>query len=115
MAVGAGLGLGAALGVRIMRRECLARISGGRDRRLLHVDMVAVDVGRRQYQRRARGDRRDDIGFNSPMSAELEHVFARHLWIVGGIVPRLAALVVMPWGLLVRLDRQVAAAAARRP
>ena len=46
MAVGAGLGLGAPLGMRVMRREGLARIARRRDRRLLHIDAFAVDVGR---------------------------------------------------------------------
>src|SRR5712692_5353864 len=42
MTVGAGLGLGAALGVWIMRRKRLARVPGRRYRRLLVVDMLAV-------------------------------------------------------------------------
>jgi len=46
VAVGAGLGLGAPLGVRVMRRKGLARIARSRDRRLLHIDVLAVDVGR---------------------------------------------------------------------
>jgi hypothetical protein len=46
VAIGAGLGLGAPLGMRVVGREGLARKSGGRNRRLLHVDVFAVDVGR---------------------------------------------------------------------
>ena len=115
VAVGAGLGLGAPLGVGIMRRESLARIAGGRNRRLLHIDVVAVDVGRRKHQCRARGDRRNDIAFDRAVQPELEHVLARDLRVVGRKVAGLAALVMMPRGLLVCFDRQMAAAAARRP
>ena len=55
------------------------------------------------------------LPFDRAVPAELEHVVARDLRVVGRVVARLAALVVMALGLPVRLDRQVAAAAARRP
>ena len=46
------------------------------------------------------------------VAAELEHVVARDLRVVGREVARLLAFVVVALGLPVRLDRQVAAAAA---
>jgi hypothetical protein len=50
--VGAGLGLGGPHRVREVGREGLAGEAGGGDRRLLHIDALAVDVGRRQHQGR---------------------------------------------------------------
>ena len=113
--VGARLGLGAPLGVWVMRREGLARIARRRDRRLLHVDVLAVDVGRRQYESRARRDRRDYVVLDRAVAAELEHVLARHLRIVGREVTSCLAFVMVALGVLVRLDRQMTAAAARCP
>src|SRR6201999_1803906 len=49
------------------------------------------------------------------VAAELEHVLARDLRGVGREVARLLALIMVRAGAEVRLDRQVAAAAARRP
>ena len=115
VAVGAGLGLGAPHGVREMRREGLARKARGRDRRLLDVDPLAVDVGRGQDQRRGRADRGDDVALAGLVAAELEHVVARDLRVVGREVARLLAFIMVGGGAPVRLDRQVAAAAARRP
>ena len=115
VAVGAGLRLGPADGVREVRREGLAREAGGGDRRLLDVDPLAIDVGRGQDERRGRADRRDDIVLGRLVTAELEHVVARDLRIVGREVARLLALIMVDRGAVVRLDRQVAAGAARRP
>ena len=115
MAVVAVLGFGLALGVRVVRRECLRRIAGGRDRRLLDVDVFAIDVGRRQHQRRGRTHRRDLVILDLAVHAEEEHVVARDLRVVGGEVAGEAAFVFVPLGLPVRLDRQMAAAATRRP
>ena len=115
MAVGAGLGLGAPHRVREMRREGLGREARGGDRRLLDVDPLAVDVGRGQDQRRGRADRRDDVALGGLVAAELEHLVARDLRIVGREVAGLAAVIMVDRGAEVRLDRQVAAGAARRP
>src|SRR3546814_551597 len=49
------------------------------------------------------------------VAAELEHLVARDLRIIGREVARLLALEMMRLGLPVRLDWQMAAAAARRP
>ena len=89
------LGLGRPHRVREMRREGLAREAGGADRRLLDVDPLAVDVGRGQDQRRGRADRRDDVALGRLVAAELEHVVARDLRIVGREVARLLALIMV--------------------
>ena len=52
VAIGAGLGLGLAHGVREVRREGLAGEADRADRRLLHIDAFAVDIGGREHQRR---------------------------------------------------------------
>src|SRR3546814_4219246 len=49
------------------------------------------------------------------VAAELEHLVARDLRIIGREVARPLALEMMRLGLPVRLDRQMAAAATRRP
>src|SRR3546814_1263919 len=54
-------------------------------------------------------------GLGQLVPAELEHFVARHLRIIGREVARLLALEMVHLGLPVRLDRQVAAPAARRP
>ena len=115
MTVGAGLGLCLADRVREMRGEGLAREADRRDRRLLHIDPLAVDVGRGQDQGRGRAGRRDHPAARGSVAAKLEHVVTRHLRIVGGIVAGRAALGAMAGRLPVGLDRQVAAAAGRRP
>ena len=115
MAVAAGLGLGLPHRVREVRRERLAREARRRDRRLLHIDALAVDVGRRQDQRRGRAHRRDDVALGGLVPAELEHLVARHLRIIGREIARRVAVVFVPRRLPVRLDRQVAAAARGRP
>ncbi len=115
MAVGAGLGFGLAHGVGEVRCEGLARITRRRDRWLLDVDALAVDVRGRQDQRGARTDRRDLVALGGLVLAELEHLVARDLRVVGGEIACRFALVVVHFGLPVRLDRQMAAATARRP
>ena len=115
VAVGAGLGFGLALGVRVVRREGLAGEAAGGDRCLLHVDALAVGVGGRQHQGRARAHGRDLAARDGAGAAQREHVVAHHLRVVGGVVAGLAALVVKALGLPVRLDRQVAARAAGGP
>ena len=115
VAVGAALGLGLPLGVRVVRREGLRGEAARGDRRLLDVDALAVDVGRGEHQRRRGAHRRDPAALHRAVPAELEHVVARDLRVVGREVARLAALVVVALGLPVGLDRQVAAAAARGP
>ena len=78
-----------------MRREGLAREARGRDRRLLDVDPLAVDVGRGQDQRRGRADRGDDVALGGLVPAELEHLVARDLRIVGREVARLLAVIMV--------------------
>jgi len=51
VAIRTGLGLGLAHSVREMRGKGLARKADRGDRRLLHIDPFAVDVGRGQHQR----------------------------------------------------------------
>src|SRR3546814_6655340 len=53
-------------------------------------------------------------GLGQLVAAELEHLVARDLRIIGREVARLLALEMMRLGLPVRLDRQMAAAATRR-
>ena len=115
VAVAAGLGFGSPLGVRIMRRERLRREPGRGDRRLLNIDALAIDVGRRKHQRRARAYGRDLAPLDRPVVTELEHIVARDLRIIGGVIARLASFVVQAIGPGVRLDRQVTAGARRRP
>src|SRR3546814_6048378 len=87
------LGLRPAHRMREMRREGLARIARRRDRRLLDIDALAVDVRRRQHQRRGRTHRGDDPahlavragfdGLGQLVPAELEHLVARDLRVIG--------------------------------
>ena len=95
VAIAAGLGFGQPHRVREMRRERLARISTRRDRRLLHVDPFAVDVGRRQHQRAGRADRGDLISLCGLVAAELEHLIARHLRVVGREIARFLSAVMV--------------------
>ena len=115
VAIAARLGLFLALGVRVMRRERLRGKAAGRDRRLLNINFFAVGVDRRQHQRRTGAHRRNLATLDRTGNAQLEHVVARHLRIVGRIVARLAALVVQLFGFPVGLDRQVAAGATGGP
>ena len=115
VAVGAGLRFGPALRVRVVRGERLRRVAGRRDRRLLDVDALAVHVLRGQHQRRRRADRRDLVVLDHAVLAEEIHVVARDLRVVRRVVAREAAFVTMALGTPVRLDRQVAAAAAGGP
>ena len=115
MAVAATLGLGLALGVRIVRIHGLRAVARRRDRRLLHIDPLAVGVLRRQHQRRGRAHRRDLPALGRSAQPEHEDVLARHLRVVGGVVAGLAALIAVPCGLRVGLDRHMAAAATRGP
>src|SRR5690606_27035884 len=102
-------------GVREVWREGLAREADRADRRLLHVDPLTVEVGRAQHQRRGRAHRRYLVALGGHVLAELEHVVARDLRVVGREVARGLAFVAVDFALPVGLDRQVAAAAARRP
>ena len=113
--VAAGFRLGLALGVRIVRVECLRAVTACGDRRLLHVDALATRVRRRQHQCRGRTHRRDLAAGRRLAAAEQEHLVARDLRVVRRVIARLAAFVVMPLGLGVCFDRQMAARAARRP
>ena len=115
MAVGAGLGLGQPHRMREMRRERLARIARGRNRWLLHIDPLAVDIGRGQHQRAGRTDRRDLVALGGLVAAELEHLVARDLRIVGREIARFLGPVMVRLGFPVRLDRQMAPAAAGGP
>src|SRR3546814_15723006 len=82
--------------MREMRREGLARETRRRDRRLLHIDALAVDIGRRQHQRRSRADGGDDAahlaaraglaGLGELVPAELEPHLARDLRLIGRAV-----------------------------
>ena len=115
VAVGALLGLGLAHRVREVRRERLGREAGCRNRRLLHIYALAVDIGRGQDQRRGRADRGDDIALAGLVAADLEHLVTRDLRVVGRIVARLVFLVFVDLGLPVGLDRQMTATARGRP
>ena len=115
MTVAAGLGLCASDRVREMRGKSLAGEADCRDRRLLHIDPLAVDIGRGQDQRRGRPGRGDHPAARGPVAAQLEHVVACDLRVVGGIVAGRAALRAVTRGLPVGLDRQVAATTGRRP
>ena len=115
VAIGAGLRLGQAHGVREVRREGLRREADGADRGLLHIDAFAVDVGRGQDQRAGGTDRCGLVALGRLVNAELEHLVARNLRVVGREIARLAAFIAVRFGLPVRFDRKVASAAARRP
>ena len=115
MTIGAGLGLGLALGVREMGREGLGAETAGRDRRLLDINELAVDVARGQDERRGGAHRGDTPALDRTMFPELIHVVACHLRVVGRVVARLVVVVMLAPGLPVGLDRQMTAAAARRP
>ena len=115
VAIRAGLGLGAPFRVRVVRRHRLRAVAGCRDRRLLGVDPLAVDVLRAQHQRRGGAHRRDLVVLDRAVDAEHVDVVARDLRVVGRVVAREAALVAVALGAPVRLDRKVAAAAARGP
>ena len=115
MTVGAGLGFRLAHGVGEMRREGLAAEPARRDRRLLDVDAFAVDVGGREDQRRGRPDRRDHVALDGAVPAQLEHLIPHHLRVVGGVVAGLAAFIMVPFRLPVRLYRQVATGATGGP
>ena len=115
VAVLAVLGLGLAHSVGEMRVEGLRTVATGRDRRLLDVDLLAVGVGRGQYQRRRRAHRCDLAALGRLAASDQEHLVAGNLRVVGGPVARVAALVVLALGLVVGLDRQVAAGTAGGP
>src|SRR5207244_13356732 len=91
VAVAAGLGFGSPLGVRIMRRERLRREPGRGDRRLLDIDALAIDVGRRKHQRRARAYGRDLAPLDRPVVTDLEHIVARDVRMLAGVTARLSS------------------------
>ena len=109
VAVAAGFGFGLALGVWVVRGKGLAGKAAGRRGRLLDVDLFAVGIGRRQHQRRRRTHRCDLAALDRAVAAQMEHVIACDLRVVGGEVAARAAFVVVRVGLFVGLDRQVAA------
>ena len=93
MAVVAAFGLGLALGVRVVRVHRLRAVARGRDRRLLHVDPLAVGVGGGEHQRGRGTHRRDLAALGRAAQAEHEDLVARHLRVVAGPVAESAALV----------------------
>src|SRR4051812_2356043 len=103
MAIRAHLRLIRSHGMRKMRRESLRRKAGGADRRLLDVNPFPVDVGRAQDQSGSGSHRCYDITLGGLVAAELEHVVAGDLRIVGGEIAGLDAVIFMAPGLPVRL------------
>src|SRR4028118_2073140 len=93
--------------MRKMRCESLRRKAGRADRRLLDVNALPVDVGGAQDERRTRPDGCYDITFGRLVAAELEHVVASDLGIVGREIAGLGAFILVAPGLPVRLDRQM--------
>src|SRR5690606_31798849 len=98
-----------------MRRKSLTGKTDRRDGRLLHIDALAVDVGRGQYQRGAGADRRNHIALGRLVFAKLDQLVTAILRVVGRKVPRCSAVIFMTFRLPVRLDRQVTTAATGGP
>ena len=115
MTIGTGLGLGLACGMRKVRRESLRAVTAARDRGLLDINTFAVRIGRGQYQCRRGAHRGYAFTFDLAALAELEHLVACDLRVIGGEITRLSAFEMLAFGLVVGLDRQVTTGAAGGP
>ncbi len=105
----------AAGGVREMRVEGLAAVAFGGDGLRLRVDPFAVLVLRTDHDRAGGTDHGHAVLLHRAVDPEHEDVVAHHLRIVGGEVAIHHAFVFVQRHALVRLHRQMATEAARRP
>ena len=115
VAVGAGLGLPGAHGVRHVGVEGLAAEARSGDGRLLDVEPLAAGVGRGEDEGRGGADGGDAVPFDLAVDAQHVGVGADDLRVVGGVVAGLAAFEVVDLGLRVRLLGEVATGAGRGP
>ena len=82
---------------------------------MLDVDSLSIDIGGGQDQRRCRPHGGNDIALAGLVAAQLKHLVAGHLGIVGRIIAGGAAFIFVAVRLPVGFDRQMAAAAAGCP
>ena len=111
----AALRLATAHRVRHVRIEGLAAVAGRGDRRLLDVDALPLRVGRADHQSARRTYRRDLVALGRAVHAEHERVGADDLRVVGRVVARGRAFIVLHRAGDVLLLRQMAARARRHP
>src|SRR4051794_26327638 len=102
-------------GMREMWVVSLAAVAIAADRLDLRIDPLAVLVLRGDDDRAGGANHGHSVLFHRPIDAELEDIVADHLRIVAGKVPIDDAFKLILHHPLVRLHREMAAKAARRP